>query len=228
MRIGVGLQKKVVRNNICNTLFSKGQTYVHLTRTTQSYPAVDTAVKGFHVNAVDQAHVRFIVPPAFLTESKSMGVWLATAGTTATAFIVHLELGIAVVLCELLSAWYWLRRLKLALSESRFSISTTGIVWYGVESEPIRIAMHRINRVCLVSPSGRRAVLLSLRATPSEPQASPRRLCDPRHQAKWCIVVEADGLDYAIVQGLYRHTAIRLARAMRRALRVVLRDGYRT
>ncbi|WP_338927576.1 hypothetical protein IHE33_15840 (plasmid) [Mycetohabitans endofungorum] len=185
-------------------------------------------MKGFHVNAVDQAHVRFIVPPAFFSESKSMGVWLAAAGTTTTAFIVHLELGIAVVLCEMLSARCWLRRLKLALSESRFSISPAGIVWYGVKSEPIHIAMHRIDRVCLVSPSGRRAALLSPRAAPSEPPASPRRLCDPRYQAKWCIVVEVDGLDYAIVQGLYRHTAIRLARAMRRALRVALRDEHRT
>ncbi|MCG1039407.1 MULTISPECIES: hypothetical protein [Burkholderiaceae] len=184
------------------------------------------AGRDFYAISVDQAHARFVVPPAFLSERKSVGIGLAAAGTTVTAFLIRFDLGIAALLCEVLIVGCLLRWLGPVLSESRFSISAAGIVWYGLESEPTYIAMHRIGRVCLVSPSGRCVVLLSRRAASSEPQALPWRLADRRHLAKWRIVVEADGLYCAIAQGLSRHTAIRLARAVRRVLRVALRDGY--
>jgi hypothetical protein len=184
------------------------------------------ADRDFYAISVDQAHARFVVPPAFLSERKSMGIWLTAAGTIVTVFLIRFDLGIAALLCEVLIAACLLRWLEPALTESRFSISAAGIVWYGLESESTHIAMHRIGRVCLVSPDGRCVVLLSRRAASSEPQASPWRLADGRHLAKWRIVVEADGLYCAIAQGLSRHTAIRLARAVRRALRVALRDGY--
>ncbi|MCF7697120.1 hypothetical protein KPG66_13915 [Mycetohabitans sp. B2] len=177
------------------------------------------AGRDFYAISVDQAHARFVVPPAFLSVCKSMGVWLAAAGTTVTAFLMRFDLGIATLLCEVLITGCLLRWLEPALSESRFSISAAGIVWYGLESEPTHIAMHRIDRVCLVSPDGRCVVLLSQRAASSAPQASPWRLADRRHLAKWHIAVETDGRYYAIAQGLSRHTAICLARVVRRTLR---------
>ncbi|WP_338927133.1 hypothetical protein [Mycetohabitans endofungorum] len=182
--------------------------------------------QGFYVIVMDPAHVRFVVPPVVLSKREGIGIWLAVSSLTVTAFLMRLDLGIVVVLGEAWTAWWWLRRFEPAMTENRFSISAAGIVWFGSKSGPTLIAMHRMSRVCLVSPRRRRIVLLSLRAASGEPQALPWRRPERRRLAKWGIVVEADGLDYAIAQGLSRRTALRLARAVRRALRAALRDGH--
>lgn len=187
----------------------------------------DTVVdQGFYVIAMDPAHVRFVVPPVVLSKREGIGLWLAVTSLTVTAFLMRLDFGIVVLLSEAWTAWRWLRRFEPAMTESQFSISAAGIVWFGSKSGPALIAMHQMSRVCLVAPHRRRVVLLSLRAASSEPQASPWRRPDRRRLAKWGIVVEADGRDYAIAQGLSRHTAVRLARAVRRALHAALRDGH--
>ncbi|WP_323073790.1 hypothetical protein [Mycetohabitans endofungorum] len=175
---------------------------------------------------MDPAHVRFVVPPAVVSKRESIGIWLAVTSLTVTAFVVRLDVGIVVLLGEAWIAWRWLRRFEPALTTSQFSISAAGIIWFGSKSGPALITMHRIGRVCLVPPRGRRVVLLSLRAASGEPQALPWQRPDRRRLAKWGIVVEADGLDYAIAQGLSGRTALRLARAVRRALRAALRDGH--
>ncbi|MCF2134507.1 hypothetical protein IHE27_01860 (plasmid) [Mycetohabitans endofungorum] len=182
--------------------------------------------QGFYVIAMDPAHVRFVVPPAVVSKRESIGTWLAATSLTVTAFVVRLDVGIVVLLGEVWIAWRWLRRFEPTLTTSQFSISAAGMIWFGSKSGPALIAMHRIRRVCLVPPRRRRVVLLSLRAAFDEPQALPWRRPDRRRLAKWGIVVEADGLDYAIAQGLSRRTALRLARAVRRALRAALRDGH--
>ncbi|WP_338925936.1 hypothetical protein IHE33_11445 [Mycetohabitans endofungorum] len=175
---------------------------------------------------MDPAHVRFIVPPAVVSKRESIGAWLAATSLTVTAFVVRLDLGIVVLLGEAWIAWRWLRRFEPTLTTSQFSISAAGIIWFGSKSGPTLIAMHRVSRVCLVSPRRRRVVLLSRRALSGEPQALLWRHPKRRRLAKWGIVVEADGLDYAIAQGLSRRTALRLARAVRRALRAALKDGH--
>ncbi|WP_233203398.1 MULTISPECIES: hypothetical protein [Mycetohabitans] len=182
--------------------------------------------QGFYVIVMDPAHVRFVVPPVVLSKREGIGIWLAVSSLTVTAFLMRLDLGIVVLLGEAWTAWWWLRRFEPAMTESRFSISAAGIVWFGSKSGPALIAMHRVSRVCLVSPRRCRVVLLSLRAASSEPQVLPWRRPEHRRLAKWGIVVEADGLDYAIAQGLSRRTALLLARAVRRALRAALRDGH--
>ncbi|MCG1055883.1 hypothetical protein KQH49_13485 [Mycetohabitans sp. B5] len=156
--------------------------------------------QGFYVIAMDPAHVRFVVPPAVVSKRESIGTWLAATSLTVTAFVVRLDLGIVVLFGEAWIAWRWLRRFEPTLTTSQFSISAAGIIWFGSKSGAALIAMHRVSRVCLVSPR--------------------RRL------AKRGIVVEADGLDYAIAQGLSRCTALCLARAVRRALRAALQDGH--
>ncbi|WP_237575593.1 hypothetical protein [Mycetohabitans sp. B8] len=177
---------------------------------------------------MDPAHVRFVVPPVVLSKRDSIGIWLTVTSLTVTAFLIRLDLGIVVSLGEAWTAWWWLRRFEPALTTSQFSISAAGMVWFGSTSGPALIAMHRVSRVCLVSPRKRRVVLLSRRALCGEPQALLWRHPKRRRVAKWGIVVEADGLDYAIAQGLSGGTALRLARAMRRALRAALQDGHWT
>lgn len=101
---------------------------------------------------MDPAHVRFVVPPVVLSKRESIGIWLAVTSLTVTAFLLRLDLGIVVVLGQAWTAWWWLRRFEPAMTESQFSISAAGIVWFGSRSGPALIAMQQISRICLVAP----------------------------------------------------------------------------
>ncbi|WP_157651514.1 hypothetical protein [Burkholderia ubonensis] len=167
-----------------------------------------------------------MVPPTVLADRSRVWVALAAATVTLAAFSIGLGLGVAVLLCVVFVAWCGYLGLGPDGPESRFSVSPASIVWFAPGSRTGHIAMRRIERVCLITPCGRRVALLSRRAATVERRLGPSG-SDRDHPVRWGLVVEVDGHDHCIARRLPPRTVISLARAVRRALRLAVGEEHR-